>query len=132
LIVALIFVAGVIATSMSHTPATPATTTAKVTPIKGAPILPPTDAVGTEWVRAHLPVYENAYRRCGEIFDLHSPAWSVDAPKRIWGLENDLTDAATKAGGKQAGYVAFEGCQDGISDYPWSGIPELKSLQRYP
>ena len=95
-----------------------------------AVVLPDDDAQAEAWVREYLDVYEEAYRTCGGYVDISSPTYSAANISGVDTARTILTERA-RLTSERAAWVAFFGCQDGISDYPYP-IPELAYLQRNP
>lgn len=94
-------------------------------------VVPYDDQQGALWVRDFVSIYAHAYQACGDMVDIHSPSYRAENVVTVSTLENTLTERA-RGTSERAAWVAFTGCQDGITDYPYPGIPEVAYLQRTP
>lgn len=92
-------------------------------------IVPNDEAESATWVREYLSIYEHAYETCGGLFDFDSPSFNA-APENVFETELSVTENARQTN-ERAAWVAWQGCRDGRSDYPFP-IPEVQHLQRLP
>ena len=88
-------------------------------------VVPNDQEDAANWVREYIPIYEDAYVICGGYVDVYSPTYD---PRKL-DTERFVVVESARRTSERAAWVAFQGCQDGTSDYPFP-IPEVQHLQR--